>query len=93
MTAKGMPASIHLLFAAGLIGLILYYTRATSVGESWLKRLGRFLGLAAASMPLIGFIELAVFRETDHDYGVACGRIMGLSLLWIGLSKLWSAFL
>ena len=81
-------AVLNGLFPVLLIGLIFYYSASTSAGEGWFKKLSRFIGLLAATIPLVGFIELAVFRETDYEYGVACGKVTGVTLLWWGLSKL-----
>ncbi|HAH06897.1 MAG TPA: hypothetical protein DCM05_10290 [Elusimicrobia bacterium] len=83
---------MNAVFPVLLVGLILYYTVRTASGEPLYKRIFKFLGLLAAIIPLVGFIELAVFRETDHEYGLACGKVMGAALLWFGLNKLLIAF-
>lgn len=87
-----MPPIIHLIFAVSLIGLILHDAISTSADEAWAKKILRFVGLVAATIPFIGFIELVVFLQTDHEYGTACGRIWCLSLVWLGSSHLWRAF-
>jgi hypothetical protein len=85
-------ALLNVFFPFLLLGLIIYFTASTSTGEGWLKKILKFVGLLVAAIPIVGFIEVFIFRETDYDYGSACGKITGLSLLWIGLNMLLSAF-
>lgn len=87
-----MPPLLDVFFLILIMGLIQHYTYKTSSDEPWSKRTFRFLGLVAASIPLIGFVEMAVFRESDYEYGKGCARITGVSLIWFGLSKLWHVF-